>query len=66
MKIEFRPDFKVRPKLRIAWPRLSELFAVLRFKPEKNPGSRRRALCALAVILVLLGLCLLVLLGTKD
>jgi len=50
MKIEFRPDFKIHPIFKAAWPKLRELFVGLKFKPENNGRTKRKIISILSAV----------------
>jgi hypothetical protein len=52
VKIEFHPDFRIRPVFKIAWAGFKGLFVGFKFQPEGYPRMMRKAAAILALILV--------------
>jgi len=60
MKIEFHPDFHIKPNFKIIWPRFKELFGGFKFTPENYHHLKRKVLTILSLVLVLIIVVLLV------
>jgi hypothetical protein len=55
VKIEFHPDFKVRPSFKAMFPMLRELFKRYKFHPENYQRMLRRVSLILSIVAVLIG-----------
>jgi hypothetical protein len=54
MKLEFRPDFRISPQLKIIWPKIRELFGGFKFKPENYRQMMKKVLTVLSWVFLLL------------
>jgi hypothetical protein len=59
MKIEFRPDFHIRPIFKAIFPKLKELLVVLRQKTGNYPQMTKKMLLVIAIVTILIVVALL-------